>query len=94
MPSSPSYQRNYSQETKTAKARGETGVGSSSGDAVRHRARRKAIKAGLIKAGSKLDIDHKRPLVKGGAETALSNLRAVPASKNRSFKRTPGGGMA
>ena len=55
MPSSPSYQRNYAQETKTAKARGETGVGSNSGDAVRHRARRKAIKAGLIKAGSKLD---------------------------------------
>lgn len=36
---------------------------------------------------SNVDVDHKKPMAKGGA-TKLSNLRAVPASKNRSFART------
>lgn len=34
-----------------------------------------------------VDVDHKKPLAKGGT-TKLSNLRAEPASKNRSFART------
>ena len=36
--------RNYKQERKTAIARGETGIGSESGDSRRHRDRRKYIK--------------------------------------------------
>jgi 5-methylcytosine-specific restriction endonuclease McrA len=36
---------------------------------------------------STVDVDHKKPLAKGGA-TNMRNLRAVPASKNRSFART------
>lgn len=36
---------------------------------------------------SNVDVDHKKPLAKGG-KTTMSNLRAVPASKNRSFART------
>ena len=36
---------------------------------------------------SNMDVDHKKPLAKGGS-TKLSNLRAVPASENRSFART------
>ena len=36
---------------------------------------------------SNVDVDHKKPLAKGG-KTTLGNLRAVPASKNRSFART------
>lgn len=36
---------------------------------------------------SNMDVDHKKPLAKGG-KTTMSNLRAVPASKNRSFPRT------
>lgn len=94
MPSSPNYVRDLKQEYKTAKARGENGTGHNSKDAIRKRARRKAIKAGMIKEGDKRDIDHKTPLVKGGAGTALSNLRPVAPSKNRSFKRTKGAGMA
>ena len=93
MPSSPEYRRNYDREYQTAKARGEVGTGHNSGSAVRHRARRAAIKAGMIKPGDKRDIDHKKPLVKGGAGTALSNLRPVAPSKNRSFKRDRFGGM-
>lgn len=94
MPSSPGYKRDYKQEAKTAKARGEQGTGHDSGSAVRHRARRKAIKLGMIKPGSKKDIDHKKPLVKGGAETDAKNLRPRTEHQNRSFKRTAGAGMA
>ena len=81
MPSSSNYKRNYKQERSTAKKRGETGAGSSSGDATRHRARRKAIKAGKLKAGSKSVVDHKRT-IKGGGSNALSNLRVRSRSSN------------
>ena len=54
--------------------------------AQRKRARRMYEKAnGDLPAG--VDVDHKKPLAKGGS-TKLSNLRAVPASKNRSYART------
>lgn len=92
MPSSPGYVRNYKQERKTAIARGETGVGHNSGDAVRHRARNKAIKLGMIKPGSKMEIDHKKPVSKGGTNAA-GNLRPEAASVNRSFPRNKRGGM-
>ena len=93
MPSSPGYKRDYAQEAKTAKARGEQGTGHDSGSAIRHRARRKAIKLGMIKPGSKKDIDHKKPLVKGGAGTDPENLRPRTEHANRSFARTKGAGM-
>lgn len=93
MPSSKGYKRDYKQEAKTAKARGEQGTGSDSGSAVRHRARREAIKAGILSRASKLDVDHKKPLSKGGAGEDLKNLRAVPASENRSFPRTSSGAV-
>ncbi len=88
MPSSPNYVRDYAQEKKTSDARGEKPK-----RAARNRARRVAIKAGMIKPGSNMDIDHKQPLSKGGAATSVANLRAVPASDNRSFPRTSSGAM-
>lgn len=88
MPSSPNYVRNYFQEKKTSDARGEKPK-----RAARNRARAKAINAGMIKPGSNKDIDHKTPLSKGGSMTALSNLRAVSASDNRSFPRNADGSM-
>jgi 5-methylcytosine-specific restriction endonuclease McrA len=45
----------------------------------------------MVKKGQ--DVDHKVPLSKGGAETALSNLRALPPGKNRSFKRKSDGSV-
>jgi len=90
MPSSPGYVRDYKQEAKTAKERGEQGTGSDSGSAKRHRLRRKALKLGMVKPGQ--DLDHKKPLSKGGANT-LENARAVSPSKNRSFKRNKDGSM-
>ena len=38
------------------------------------------------------DIDHKRPLSKGGSNSK-SNLRVVRASNNRSFKRNSDGSV-
>lgn len=88
MPSSPNYVRDYAQEKITSDARGEKPK-----RAARNRARRVAIKAGMIKPGSKMDIDHKVALSKGGAPTKLSNLRALSPKANRGFPRNPDGSM-
>jgi hypothetical protein len=56
MPSSPGYKRDYTQEYKTAQARGENGTGHDSGNAERHRLRRKALKLGLVRKGQTLII--------------------------------------
>jgi 5-methylcytosine-specific restriction endonuclease McrA len=90
MPSSSNYQRNYDQEYQTQKQRGENGTGSGSGNAKRKRLRRLALKAKIVKAGQ--DVDHVRPLSKGGANT-LDNARAATPSKNRSFPRKSDGSM-
>lgn len=81
MPSSPNYVRDYKQERKTAKSRGETGVGSKSGDATRHRARRTHENAIGRKLSSSEHVDHKTPLKSGGSNGA-SNLRVRSKSSN------------
>jgi 5-methylcytosine-specific restriction endonuclease McrA len=58
----------------------------------RHKARRAYEKANGPLPDS-VDVDHKKPLSKGGSATDLKNLRAVPKSKNRSFARTKTGKM-
>jgi len=40
-----------------------------------------------------VEIDHIKPLSKGGSSTSAGNLRAVPASANRSFSRTKTGAL-
>lgn len=40
-----------------------------------------------------VEVDHIKPLSKGGAPTSAGNLRAVPASTNRSFSRTKTGAL-
>jgi hypothetical protein len=89
MPSSPGYVRNYDREAVTAKARGETG-GENSDNAKRKRARRKALKMGLVKKGQ--DWDHKKALSKGGSND-VSNGRAASVHDNRSFPRNKDGSM-
>ncbi len=54
--------------------------------AKRNAARRKARKGGKVSKGDGNDIDHVKPLSKGGTNAA-SNLRVKSASKNRGFKR-------
>jgi hypothetical protein len=88
MPSSKNYVRDIAQETKTSNARGEKPK-----RAARNRARRIMMKEGLVKVGDGKDVDHKKPLVKGGAMTERSNLRVKTEHANRSFPRKKDGGM-
>lgn len=53
----------------------------------RNAARREMEKRGLVSKGDGMDVDHKRPMAKGGGN-GKGNLRAVPKSQNRSFPRT------
>lgn len=55
----------------------------------RNRARREAIREGVVKKGDGKEIDHKRPLDKGGAKTS-SNRRVVDASENRAWRKKHG----
>jgi hypothetical protein len=91
MPSSPGYKRDYAQETKTAKARGETG-GSDSDNAKRLKLRRKMIAEGKVKRHDGKDVDHKKPLSKGGSNTT-DNARVRSPGTNRSFPRNSDGSM-
>lgn len=60
--------------------------------AQRNKARRMLEREGVVQKGDGKDVDHKKPLSKGGT-TTRSNLKAVPASQNRSFKRTSKGAI-
>ena len=53
----------------------------------RNAARREMMKAGVVHKGDGKDVDHKKPLAKGGSNDR-SNLRVRAQSANRSFKRT------
>ena len=71
----------YDQTTKAKKAR-----------AQRNKARRMLMREGKVEKGDGMDVHHKKPLSKGGTSTR-SNLRAKPASANRSYKRKSDGSM-
>jgi len=58
----------------------------------RNQARAILAKAGKVKKGDGLDVDHKRALSKSGLNQ-LSNLQAISASKNRSFSRNSDSSM-
>lgn len=88
MPSSPSYKRNYKQEYKQS----QSDEDEKKRRAMRNAARREAERDGKVKKGDGKDIDHKKPLIKGGGN-GKSNLRVVSKGANRSFKRTKTAGM-
>lgn len=54
--------------------------------ARRNNARRKMEREGKVSRGDGKDVDHKKPLSKGGGN-GRSNLRVKPKSSNRSFPR-------
>lgn len=58
----------------------------------RNAARAVMVKAGKAHKGDGMDVDHVKPLVKGGAAVP-SNTRVIPASQNRSYARTKSAGM-
>lgn len=60
--------------------------------AQRNKARRMLEREGVVHKGDGKDVDHIKPLGKGGT-TVRSNLRAKPASANRSYKRKSDGSM-
>jgi hypothetical protein len=79
--------RNYKQEYKTSKERGEQ-----DGRVQRNKARRLEERAGNVHKGDGKDVDHKRPISKGG-KTTPGNLRVVSEHTNRSYARTRSGSM-
>lgn len=83
----PMIKRDYARERELQLKRGED-----KGHAERLRLRRAAEKVGMVKKHDGKDIDHKRPLSKGGSNT-LKNARVTTPSKNRSFPRTKTGAM-
>lgn len=58
-----------------------------------NKARQEMIKAGKASKGDGKDVDHIKPLSKGGNPSSKSNLRVVPASQNRSFSRNSDGSL-
>lgn len=78
MPSSDSYIRDYKQEYKTSKTRGEH-----KDKSMRNRARRHLEAAGKVSKGDGKDVDHKTPLRAGGS-VEDTNLRVRSRSANRS----------
>jgi len=73
--------RDYKRERELQIRRGETGVGSKSGDATRHRARRKVESALGRKLQENEVVDHKKP-IKNGGSNELKNLKVTSKSKN------------
>lgn len=54
--------------------------------AMRNAARAEFEKKGLVRKGDKKDIDHKKPLSRGGTNDD-SNLRVQPRGVNRGYRR-------
>lgn len=73
--------RDYARERELAIKRGETGKGSKSGDATRHRARRAKEKQLGRKLSPNEHVDHRKPLKSGGSN-GTSNLRVRGALSN------------
>jgi 5-methylcytosine-specific restriction endonuclease McrA len=84
--------RPYKKEYKQQKARGEKErLRRNAREQARYEAKNKG-KDGKITDVKGEDIDHKKPLSKGGTNKA-SNLRSVSPSKNRSFSRNSDGSV-
>ena len=54
--------------------------------------RRKANETGVTHKGDGKDLDHKKPLSKGGSNT-MGNTRVVSKTANRSFSRNADGSL-
>lgn len=69
------YQKEYNARPENVKKR-----------VMNNAARREAIREGRAEVGDGTEVDHKKPLRKGGSN-ARSNLRVVPGSKNAAWRR-------
>lgn len=73
--------RNYKKEYETYQGTEEQ----KKNRAMRNKARRKALKNGLVKKGDNKDVAHNKAISKGG--TNKDGTRVTTASANRSFDR-------
>ena len=69
------YQREYNAKPENVKKR-----------VMNNAARRDAIREGRAEVGDGTEVDHKKPLRKGGSN-ARSNLRVVPESENAAWRK-------
>ena len=69
-----SYDKEYQSSEKQKKNR-----------AARNKARREAVKSGKAKLGDNTDVDHVKPLSKGGGN-GKGNTRVISRSANRAKK--------
>ena len=76
------YKKEYEEYHGTPKQKRER--------AQRNAARRAAERDGKVSKGDNKDVDHKKPISKGGSN-ASSNLRVVSKKSNRSFPRKSNG---
>lgn len=88
MPSSKSYVRDYKTEYKVSQSPDKE----KKNRARRNAARRRAEAEGKVSKGDGKEVDHKRPLSKGGSNSK-SNCRVTTEAANRSFKRKSDGSM-
>ncbi len=88
MPSAPGYQRNYQQENKYKKKPAQIKAREE-----RNLARAQAMRKGQVHKGDGKDVDHIRPLSKGGSN-APSNRRVISRHSNDSYPRTASGAIA
>ena len=88
MPYMKDGRRDYKRENKLYNSRPEQRKARSE----RTIARNQAIKEGRVSRGDGKDIDHIRPLSKGGSNSP-SNTRVTSQSNNRSFARHADGSL-
>lgn len=84
----PSKNRDYKKEYKNYQGTEEQ----KKNRAKRNSARATMAAAGKVRKGDGNDVDHKKPLSKGGGN-GKSNLRVQSKSANRSFKRNSNGSI-
>jgi 5-methylcytosine-specific restriction endonuclease McrA len=84
MPSSPGYKRNYAHEDKIRDEK----PGEIKKREARNAARHAALKAGTVRKGDNKEVDHIKPLSKGGSSAPTGkNLRVISAHLNDSYPR-------
>lgn len=80
--------RNYKKEYKEYHSKPEQRANRSDRTVLR----REANEKGITSKGDGKDLDHKKPLSKGGSNS-LSNARVTSKSENRSFARNKDGSL-
>ncbi len=84
MPYKNKADRNYKKEYETYQGTEQQ----KKNRAMRNSARAELTKEGKVHKNDGQDVDHIKPLSKGG-RSGKANLRVKPASANRSFSRNP-----